>query len=80
VRAGELGLPLMVAIIGGEPHRFRPLVDLYREAGQKAGHSPAQLRIGLHMLDYVADTAQKAADEFFPGYARAFTEIDRDRG
>ncbi|MFA6961634.1 MAG: LLM class flavin-dependent oxidoreductase [Opitutaceae bacterium] len=80
IRAGELGLPLMVAIIGGEPHRFRPLVDLYRKAGEKAGHAPDQLLVGLHMLGYVADTAQQAADEFFPGYARAFTEIGRERG
>ncbi len=80
VRAGELGLPLMVAIIGGEPHRFRPLIDLYRKAGLKAGHAPEQLRVGLHMLGYVADTTQQAADEFFPGYARAFTEIGRERG
>ncbi|CAM2800010.1 LLM class flavin-dependent oxidoreductase [Rariglobus hedericola] len=80
MRAGELGLPLMVAIIGGEPHRFRPLIDLYRKAGAQAGHAPAQLRVGLHMLGYVADTTQQAADEFFPGYARAFTEIGRERG
>ena len=80
VRAGELGLPLMVAIIGGEPHRFRPLIDLYRQAGAQAGHAPEKLLIGLHMLGYVADTEQAAADEFFPGYARAFTEIGRERG
>ena len=80
VRAGELGLPLMVAIIGGEPHRFRPLVDLYRKAWVEAGHAPGQERVGLHMLGYVADTTQQAADEFFPGYARAFTEIGRERG
>src|ERR1700732_4652296 len=48
VRAGRLGLPLMVAVIGGETHRFRPLVDLYREAGKKAGHPPDQLKVGLH--------------------------------
>lgn len=79
-RAGELGLPLMVAIIGGEPHRFRPLIDLYRRAGAEAGHAPEKLRVGLHMLGYVADTDQQAADDFFPGYARAFTEIGRERG
>jgi probable LLM family oxidoreductase len=79
-RAGELGLPLMVAIIGGEPHRFRPLIDLYRKAGAQAGHAPEKLRVGLHMLGYVADTGQQAADDFFPGYARAFTEIGRERG
>jgi probable LLM family oxidoreductase len=80
VRAGSLGLPLMVAIIGGEPHRFRPLIDLYREAGAHAGHAPEKLRVGLHMLGYVAATTPQARDEFFPGYARAFTEIGRERG
>jgi alkanesulfonate monooxygenase SsuD/methylene tetrahydromethanopterin reductase-like flavin-dependent oxidoreductase (luciferase family) len=58
VRAGTLGLPLMVAVIGGETHRFRPLVDLYREAGRRAGHSPDQLKAGLHSLGYVAETTQ----------------------
>jgi probable LLM family oxidoreductase len=80
VRAGTLGLPLMVAIIGGEPHRFRPLIDLYREAGMRAGHSPAQLKVGIHSLGYVAETATKAADDFFPGYAQSFTEIGKERG
>jgi probable LLM family oxidoreductase len=79
-RAGELGLPLMVAIIGGEPHRFRPLVDVYRKAWINAGHPAGKERVGLHMLGYVADTTQQAADEFFPGYARAFTAIGRERG
>ena len=55
-RAGALGLPLMVAIIGGEPHRFRPLVDLYREAGKRAGHAPETLKVGIHALGYVAET------------------------
>src|SRR5215471_15202425 len=54
VRAGLLGLPLMVAIIGGEPHRFRPLIDLYRKAGERAGHTTESLKVGLHMLGYVA--------------------------
>src|ERR1700723_3043207 len=72
-RAGVLGLPLMVAIIGGEPHRFRPLVDLYREAGVRSGHSPDRLTVGIHALGYVADTDQQASDDFFPGYAEAFT-------
>jgi probable LLM family oxidoreductase len=71
VRAGALGLPLMVAIIGGETRRFRPLVDLYREAGRRAGFSPDQLKVGVHSLGYVAATAQEAADDFFPGYAVA---------
>jgi alkanesulfonate monooxygenase SsuD/methylene tetrahydromethanopterin reductase-like flavin-dependent oxidoreductase (luciferase family) len=70
----------MVAIIGGEPHRFRPLIDRYREAGLRAGHSPDQLKVGIHSLGYVADSATKAANEFFPGYARSFSEIGKERG
>jgi probable LLM family oxidoreductase len=80
VRAGKLGLPLMVAIIGGQPHRFRPLIGLYREAGRKAGHSKESLRVGVHALGYVAETTELAAEEFFPGYARTFTEIGKERG
>jgi len=80
VRAGVLGLPLMVAIIGGETRRFRPLIDLYREAGERAGHSPDRLKVGVHSLGYVAATTQEAADDFFPGYARAFTDIGKERG
>jgi probable LLM family oxidoreductase len=80
VRAGTLGLPLMVAIIGGETRRFRPLVDLYREAGRRAGHSPDRLKVGMHSLGYVAATTQEAADDFFPGYARAVTDVGKERG
>jgi probable LLM family oxidoreductase len=79
-RAGILGLPLMVAIIGGETRRFRPLVDLYREAGRRAGFTPEQLKVGVHALGYVADTTQQATEDFFPGYAKAFTEIGKERG
>ena len=80
VRAGALGLPLMVAIIGGQPARFRPLVDLYREAGRRAGHDPAQLRVGLHCFGFVGDTSSGAADAFYPGWAQMFTTIGRERG
>ncbi len=79
-RAGKLGLPLMVAVIGGETHRFRPLVDMYRQAGEKAGHDPAKLKVGLHSLGYVAETREQAIEDFFPGYAEAFTKIGRERG
>src|SRR5882757_4586340 len=79
-RAGALGLPLMVAIIGGETRRFRPLIDLYREAGERAGHSPDRLKVGVHSLGYVAATTQEAANDFFPGYARAFTDVGKERG
>jgi len=79
-RAGVLGLPLMVAIIGGEPKRFRPLIDLYREAGRRAGHSQEKLVVGLHSIGFLGDTTKEAADEFFPGYAHTFTEIGKERG
>ena len=79
-RAGALGLPLMVAIIGGEPHRFRPMVDLYRETGRRAGYAPEQLPIGVHALGYVAETNEQAAADFFPGYAAMFTQIGKERG
>jgi len=78
-RAGLLGLPLMIAIIGGEPHRFRPLVDLYREAGEQAGHAD-KLKVGLHMFGFLGDTSQQAADDFYPGYSTMFTQIGRERG
>src|ERR671933_2070434 len=80
VRAGLLGLPLMVAIIGGETHRFRPLVDLYRKAGRKAGHSSDQLKVGVHSLGYVAESTKEAVDDFFPGYAHTMSEIGKERG
>lgn len=80
VRAGMLGLPLMIAIIGGETHRFRPLVDLYREAGRRAGYAPEQLKVGVHALGYVANTRQEAIDDYYPGYAETFTRIGRERG
>jgi probable LLM family oxidoreductase len=80
VRAGLLGLPLMVAIIGGETRKFRPLVDLYREAGRRAGHSPDRLRVGVHSLGYVAENTQEAVDDFYPGYAHTMTEIGKERG
>ena len=80
VRASALGLPLMVAIIGGEPKRFRPLIDLYREAGRRAGHPEEKLLVGLHAIGFLGDTTQEAADSFYPGYAHTFTEIGKERG
>jgi probable LLM family oxidoreductase len=79
-RAGMLGLPLMVAIIGGTPDRFRPLVDVYREFGRRAGHPPERLKVGLHVLGYVAETTEDAVADFYPGYARTFTETGKERG
>jgi probable LLM family oxidoreductase len=80
IRAGMLGLPLMIAVIGGETYRFRPLVDLYRRAGQQAGHTPEKLKVGLHSLGYVANTTQEAKDAFYPGYAEGMTKIGKERG
>jgi probable LLM family oxidoreductase len=79
-RAGALGLPLMVAIIGGEPRRFRPLIDLYRQTGERFGFAPDQLKVGVHALGYVAETSREAADDFYPGYARAITDVGKERG
>jgi len=79
-RAGTLGLPLMVAIIGGETRRFRPLVDLYRESGQQAGFASENLKVGMHSLGYVAETRKQAADEFFPGFAKAIDTVAEERG
>jgi probable LLM family oxidoreductase len=79
-RAGALGLPLAIAIIGGETRRFRPLVDIYREHGRRAGHAPEKLEVGLHVLGYVAETTQRAVNDFFPGYAETFTRIGKERG
>ncbi len=80
VRAGQLGLPLMVAIIGGETRSFRPLINLYRQSGKQAGYSADQLKVGVHSLGYVAESTKQAADDFFPGYARTMTEIGKERG
>jgi probable LLM family oxidoreductase len=79
-RAGTLGMPLMVAIIGGETHRFSPLINLYREAGKRAGHAPEKLKVGLHSLGYVSQTTEKAISEYYPGYAKTFTRIGKERG
>ncbi len=79
-RAGTLGLPLMVAIIGGEFKRFRPLIELYREAGSLAGHSADKLRVGVHAIGFIGDTTEQAAEDFYPGYAHTFTEIGKERG
>ena len=80
VRAGELGLPLMVAVIGGETHRFRPLVDLYYEAAEKAGHDKSSLKVGLHSLGFVANSKEEAIEKYYPGYRVWFNQIGKERG
>ena len=79
-RAGKLGLPLMVAVIGGETHRFRPLVDIYRNAWLEAGHDPAGMKVGLHSLGYVAETTEQAVADFQPGHTRTMNKIGQERG
>lgn len=80
VRAGTLGLPLALAIIGGEPARFASLVDLYRRAAGQAGHDPAGLRHSINIHGFVADTTQAAADAFYPAQAAVMDRIGRERG
>ena len=80
VRAGTLGLPLMVAIIGGSFERFRPLVDLYRQAGLRAGHALEDLPVGIHAMGFVGDTDQEARDAFYPGWADIMNNIGAERG
>lgn len=80
IRAGSLGLPLMVAVIGGQTYRFRPLVDLYREAGKAAGYKPEELKVGLHSPGFVGSTTAKAIEEYYPGYAELWTKLGRERG
>lgn len=80
VRAGALGLPLALAIIGGAPARFAPLIELYREAAERAGHDPKRLPVGINSHAYIGETSEQAADAFFPSYAEAMTRIGRERG
>jgi alkanesulfonate monooxygenase SsuD/methylene tetrahydromethanopterin reductase-like flavin-dependent oxidoreductase (luciferase family) len=80
VRAGVLGLPLMVAIIGGEPRQFAPLIDLYRRAGEQSGHAPEDLKVGLHCFGFVGDDVAKATNAFYPGWAEMFTKVSQERG
>ena len=80
VRAAVLGLPLAIAIIGGEPARFAPLADLYRRAAGEAGHDPATLPVSINSHTYVAETSQQAGDEFYPTYAAMMNRVGRERG
>ena len=80
VRAGLLGIPLMVAVIGGQTHRFKNLIDLYYQAAEKAGHDRSELKVGLHSLGFVAKTRDEAVEKYYPGYKKWFDEIGRERG
>jgi probable LLM family oxidoreductase len=80
IRAGTLGLPLIVAIIGGSPRQFRPLVDLYRASWRKAGHPEDRLFVGIHNIGFLANTDSEAREVFWPAYRDAFGKIGRERG
>lgn len=77
VRAGKLGLPMAVAIIGGSPEHFVSLVQLYRDTAVKAGHTPV---VGINSHVFIADTSQDAADQFYPSYADTMSRLGRERG
>ena len=80
IRAGELGLPLAVAIIGGQPERFAPFVDLYREAAGQSGHGPTEQKVGINSHGFIAETSQAAADIAFPPFADTMSRLGRERG
>jgi alkanesulfonate monooxygenase SsuD/methylene tetrahydromethanopterin reductase-like flavin-dependent oxidoreductase (luciferase family) len=80
IRAGTLGLPMALAIIGGLPERFAPLANLYREAGQRAGHAPQQLVLSINSHGFIADDLQQAADDYFPSFSIMMNKIGRERG
>lgn len=77
-RAGLLGLPLAIAIIGGQPARFRPLVDLYHRALEEGGHDKQP--VAVHAHGYIADTDSQAVNDFYAPYAAAMSNIGRERG
>lgn len=80
VRAATLGLPMAVAIIGGMPERFAPLVQLYRQAAQQAGNNPAQLPVSINSHGFLADDSKQAADDYFPALSMVMNKIGRERG
>jgi len=80
IKAGQQGLPLVVAVIGGQTERFRPLVDLYREAYTSAGHPAEEMKVSLHSLGFVGEDHQETLDTYFPGYAKMFNDVGKERG
>lgn len=80
IKAGQQGLPLVVAVIGGQTERFRPLVDLYRDAYRNAGHPQEKMKISLHSLGFVGDDHQETLDAYFPGYVKMFNKVGKERG
>ena len=80
IRAGKLGLPLAIAIIGGMPEQFAPLVALYRETAERAGHDPSKLEVSINSHGFIADDSTQAADDYFPSFQQMMNKIGRERG
>lgn len=80
IKAGEMGLPLTVAIIGGDTERFKPMIDLYRETYLASGHPEEDMQVNLHSLGFVGADQQSALDTYYPGYAKMFNKIGKERG
>jgi probable LLM family oxidoreductase len=80
IRAARLGLPMALAIIGGMPERFAPLISLYRDSARRAGRDPAGLPVSINSHAFLADDSRQAADDFFPSYADLMSRIGRERG
>jgi probable LLM family oxidoreductase len=80
VRAGRLGLPVALAIIGGDPARFRPLIDLYHRTLQESGHDPAGFPLAVHALGHIGDDRSEAVADIYPGFTEVMNKIGRERG
>ena len=80
VRAGTLGLPMTIAIIGGMPERFASLAELHREAGMRAGRDESALKVGIASIGWVGEDEEQAKSRFYPGYAAMMTQIGKERG
>ncbi len=80
VRAGERGLPVALAIIGGSPERFAVLGEIHRRTLEASGYDPAAVQLGVHAHGYIADSEEQAAEEFYPSYAAAMSKIGQERG
>jgi probable LLM family oxidoreductase len=80
IRAAQYGLPMALAIIGGQPAKFTSLTKLYRDVYERAGHDPQKLQLGINSHTYIADTSQQAADEFYPAYSEVISRLGKERG
>ena len=80
LRAGKLGLPVIFAIIGGNPDQFKPLFDYYRAVWAHFEHDPAKLQVGVHMHAFFGDDSKKVATDYYPLYAAQMNRVGRQRG